>query len=181
MRFPRALLAIAMCGAIPASAEEYPSRSIRIIVSTSAGGITDVAARVVGQDTTVRTGRTVVINNRAGAGDTLRWTQSPRRAGNRQRQARRLSAGRAHPHRAGLPRIRVRNLVCAVCAARHAEAARRSAERIHARPAEDPDSRKRLEAFLEPIVLTAAQFADQVKADAAKWERIVRESGVKQD
>jgi tripartite-type tricarboxylate transporter receptor subunit TctC len=47
---------------------------------------------------------------------------------------------------------------------------------------EDPDSRKRLgAAFLEPMVLTAAQFADQVKADAAKWERIVRESGVKQD
>jgi tripartite-type tricarboxylate transporter receptor subunit TctC len=49
MRFLRALLlAIAMCGAIPASAEEYPSRSIKIIVSTSAGGITDAAARVLG-------------------------------------------------------------------------------------------------------------------------------------
>jgi hypothetical protein len=29
--------------------------------------------------------------------------------------------------------------------------------------------------------LTQPQFADLVKADAAKWERIVRESGVKQD
>ena len=47
---------------------------------------------------------------------------------------------------------------------------------------DDPDSRKRLEAaFLEPMPQTAAQFADQVKHDAAKWERIVRDSGVKQD
>ena len=29
--------------------------------------------------------------------------------------------------------------------------------------------------------MTALQFAELVKADAAKWERIVRESGVKQD
>jgi len=29
--------------------------------------------------------------------------------------------------------------------------------------------------------MTAAEFAAQVKADAVKWERIVRESGVKQD
>jgi hypothetical protein len=33
----------------------------------------------------------------------------------------------------------------------------------------------------DAVVLTAAQFADQVNAHAAKWERIVRESGVKQD
>jgi tripartite-type tricarboxylate transporter receptor subunit TctC len=48
--------------------------------------------------------------------------------------------------------------------------------------ADDPESRKRIDAaFLEPMTLTAAEFADQVKADAAKWERIVRASGVKQD
>src|SRR5262249_43189294 len=47
---------------------------------------------------------------------------------------------------------------------------------------DDPDSRKRLDAaYLEPMPMTAAEFAAQVKADAVKWERIVRESGVKQD
>src|SRR5713101_7306285 len=51
-------LAIVMLGAIPASAEDYPSRPIKIIVSTSAGGITDVAARVLGQYVTVKTGQT---------------------------------------------------------------------------------------------------------------------------
>jgi tripartite-type tricarboxylate transporter receptor subunit TctC len=48
--------------------------------------------------------------------------------------------------------------------------------------ADDPDSRKRLDAaFLEPMPLTAAEFGAQVKSDAARWERIVRESGVKQN
>jgi tripartite-type tricarboxylate transporter receptor subunit TctC len=46
----------------------------------------------------------------------------------------------------------------------------------------DPDSRRRLEGnFVDPAPLTAAQFADEVKADAAKWEGIVRASGAKVD
>jgi tripartite-type tricarboxylate transporter receptor subunit TctC len=48
--------------------------------------------------------------------------------------------------------------------------------------AQDPDARKRLEAnFIDPAVMTASEFADLVRADAAKWERIVREAGVKID
>ena len=47
---------------------------------------------------------------------------------------------------------------------------------------DDPASKSRLEAnFVDPSIMTAAEFAELVKADAAKWERIVRESGVKQD
>jgi len=45
--------------------------------------------------------------------------------------------------------------------------------------ADDADASKRLAAnFIDPLVLTAPQFADLVKADAAKWQRIVREAGV---
>jgi tripartite-type tricarboxylate transporter receptor subunit TctC len=48
--------------------------------------------------------------------------------------------------------------------------------------AQDPDARKRLGAnFIDPAVMTAAEFAALVKADAVKWERIVREAGVKVD
>jgi tripartite-type tricarboxylate transporter receptor subunit TctC len=48
--------------------------------------------------------------------------------------------------------------------------------------AEDADARKRLEAnFIDPAVMTATEFAALVKADAAKWERIVREAGVRID
>ena len=48
--------------------------------------------------------------------------------------------------------------------------------------AQDADARKRLEAsFIDPATLTAPEFAALVKADAGKWERIVRDAGVRID
>ena len=48
--------------------------------------------------------------------------------------------------------------------------------------AQDADARKRLEAnFIDPATMTAPEFAALVKADAGKWERIVRDAGVKID
>jgi len=64
-------LVVAVVAAVPAVAEDYPARPIKIIVSTSAGGITDVAARVIGQFITAKSGQTVVIDNRAGAGGNI--------------------------------------------------------------------------------------------------------------
>src|SRR5262249_61756071 len=44
----------------------------------------------------------------------------------------------------------------------------------------DPEAKQRLEAtFVDPLVMTQAEFAAQVKADAVKYERIVREAGIK--
>jgi tripartite-type tricarboxylate transporter receptor subunit TctC len=44
----------------------------------------------------------------------------------------------------------------------------------------DPEQQQRLDAnFVDPLVMTAAEFAALVKADAAKWEHIVRETGAK--
>jgi tripartite-type tricarboxylate transporter receptor subunit TctC len=46
----------------------------------------------------------------------------------------------------------------------------------------DPDTKKRLDSqFVDPLILTQREFAALVKADAVKWERIVRESGIKLD
>ena len=46
----------------------------------------------------------------------------------------------------------------------------------------DPDMRKRLDAnFIDPMIMTAPEFADLVKSDAVKWERIVRATGAKPD
>jgi tripartite-type tricarboxylate transporter receptor subunit TctC len=67
----RILVSALVLGAAPARADDYPSRPIRIIVSTSAGGITDVAARVLGQHITAKSGQTVVIDNRTGAGGNI--------------------------------------------------------------------------------------------------------------
>jgi tripartite-type tricarboxylate transporter receptor subunit TctC len=44
----------------------------------------------------------------------------------------------------------------------------------------ESDARKRLEAtFIDPLALTQGEFAAVVKADAIKYERIVREEGIK--
>ena len=61
------ILAFAILGAASASAQNYPSKPIKIIVSTSPGGVTDLSARILGQHITNKTGQTVVIDNRAGA------------------------------------------------------------------------------------------------------------------
>src|SRR5262245_45146012 len=62
-----ALAVIAALGTVPASAQTYPSRPIKIVVSTSAGGATDILARILGHHITTRTGQPHVIDNRAGA------------------------------------------------------------------------------------------------------------------
>lgn len=77
MTFPRtrrALLATAagaalLC-ALPsgAFAQAWPTKPITIIVPFSAGGTTDILARIVGQALGTELGQTVVIENRAGAG-----------------------------------------------------------------------------------------------------------------
>jgi tripartite-type tricarboxylate transporter receptor subunit TctC len=74
MKYPLRLLAaaaIAALGALPAWAQGYPTRPIKIIVSTSAGGATDIMARILGHHITSKTGQPHVIDNRAGASGNL--------------------------------------------------------------------------------------------------------------
>src|SRR5262245_34023421 len=52
---------------LPGSAQTYPSKPIKIVVSTSAGGATDIMARILGHHITSKTGQPHVIDNRAGA------------------------------------------------------------------------------------------------------------------
>jgi tripartite-type tricarboxylate transporter receptor subunit TctC len=54
-----------------APAQDYPTRTIRMIVPTGAGGITDILARLVGKSITDQLGQPVVIENRPGAGGTI--------------------------------------------------------------------------------------------------------------
>ena len=60
--------------ALPTSAlaqAPYPSKLITIIVPFSAGGTTDILARIVAQGLTAELGQSVVIDNRPGAGGNL--------------------------------------------------------------------------------------------------------------
>ena len=53
---------------VAALAQSYPVKPIRLIVPFTAGGGTDIAARVVGQKLAERLGAGVVVDNRTGAG-----------------------------------------------------------------------------------------------------------------
>src|ERR1700704_2832035 len=52
----------------PSHAEEYPVRTIKIVVPFPAGGPTDVAARLIAQSISAKLGQGVVVENHAGAG-----------------------------------------------------------------------------------------------------------------
>ena len=54
-----------------AQAQDYPTRNIKIIVPTGAGGITDILARLVGKSISEQLGQPVIIDNRPGAGGTI--------------------------------------------------------------------------------------------------------------
>lgn len=66
-----ALASLALAASIAASslaAQPYPSRPVRMIVPQSAGGSTDVVARLIAQRMSDALGQPVVVDNRPGAG-----------------------------------------------------------------------------------------------------------------
>ncbi len=62
------LLAIASSAG---AADDFPNRPLRMVVGFSAGGATDLSARVVAQRLSERLGKTVVVENRPGAGGSI--------------------------------------------------------------------------------------------------------------
>jgi tripartite-type tricarboxylate transporter receptor subunit TctC len=63
-------IALLMC-ASSGQAQDYPSRPIRIIVPSTAGGSVDTLARTVGSNLSQRWGQQVVVDNRSGAGGVI--------------------------------------------------------------------------------------------------------------
>ncbi len=81
MRTPRKLAAIATAvavvtglSAIAASADDFPSRRITMVIPFPAGGGTDQIMRVIGQEVSKSNGQPFIILNRAGAGGTIAAT-----------------------------------------------------------------------------------------------------------
>ncbi|MDP3168508.1 MAG: tripartite tricarboxylate transporter substrate binding protein [Hydrogenophaga sp.] len=57
--------------AVPAAAQTYPSKPVRLITPFPPGGGTDVVARIIGEKLAELLGQPVVIDNKAGAGGSL--------------------------------------------------------------------------------------------------------------
>lgn len=64
----RLLFLAALLAAVPATAQTYPSRPVRILVPLAAGGGMDTVTRSLSQKLSDSYGQTVVVDNRPGAG-----------------------------------------------------------------------------------------------------------------
>ncbi len=66
------LLCLSMLAGLPAAAQgTYPDKPLRLVVGFTAGGPTDIVGRVMAQHLGDRLGKTVVVDNRAGAAGSI--------------------------------------------------------------------------------------------------------------
>lgn len=61
-----ATIGVLMMAGAASAAEDYPNRSITILVPFSPGGITDIAARILGEELAKRWDQQVIVENRTG-------------------------------------------------------------------------------------------------------------------
>jgi tripartite-type tricarboxylate transporter receptor subunit TctC len=66
-----AIVILALACAQPASAQDWPSKPVRILIGFGAGGGTDVATRIVADGLSEVLGQQFVVENRPGAGGTI--------------------------------------------------------------------------------------------------------------
>src|SRR5262245_29655607 len=62
------LLGVAALGVAPAVAQDYPARTVRIIIPLGPGGGGDIFTRALADELQKRLGQTFIVENRAGGG-----------------------------------------------------------------------------------------------------------------
>lgn len=66
-----AIVAASVLAAVPAQAQQWPNKPVRLIVPYSPGGISDIAARLVGAKLSETLGQQFIIDNRPGGNGTI--------------------------------------------------------------------------------------------------------------
>src|SRR5262245_44981215 len=61
-----------------ASADEYPARTIKVLVPQAPGGLVDILPRILGRKITETTGQAVVVENRVGGNGALAGSEVAR-------------------------------------------------------------------------------------------------------
>lgn len=82
----RQVLAASLLGAVAllplasqaADPKKYPERAVRVVVGFSAGGTTDVVARIMAKELTAELGQSFVVDNKPGAGSNIATEQVAR-------------------------------------------------------------------------------------------------------
>jgi len=71
LRLTAAICAALALAALPARADTYPSKPIKLFVGYAAGGAVDIVSRIIGEKLSQRLGQRIVVENRPGGGTTL--------------------------------------------------------------------------------------------------------------
>ncbi len=62
------ILSLTAATILPAAAQDYPTKPVRVLTATSAGGTSDIFMRVLGDELQKRWGQPLVVENRPGGG-----------------------------------------------------------------------------------------------------------------
>jgi len=66
-----AIAAASLLGAMPAKAQEYPTQTVKVVVAFSAGGTTDILARLISNHLSQEYKQSFVVENKPGAGGNI--------------------------------------------------------------------------------------------------------------